>query len=105
MDGNFYQTPNFNNKEDVNTNMHQTIDLGQQVERNYLEDILNKNRGKVVRVYVTYPESKEKTNQEFSGTIEGSGQGHLILRDPSNGKWYLILLFYLNYIEFDEPIH
>ena len=41
----------------------------------------------------------------FEGVIEEAGKDHLIMSNPANGKWQLILLIYLNYVEFDEPIN
>ena len=31
--------------------------------------------------------------------------GILIISDPTTGKWYLILMIYLNYVEFEEKIN
>ncbi len=105
MDGNYYQNPDFNHTiNEVAATENQNVNAYQQNEYNYLENILNKNIGKLVKVYSTYPGTNENSEKVFSGIIESVGQGHLVLRDPSNGKWYLILLYYLNYIEFEEAI-
>ena len=105
MDGNYYQNPGFNNStNEIPAVDNQNITTNKEVEYNYIENILNKNIGKLVKVYTTYPGAKDNTDKVFSGIIEGVGQGHLVLRDPSNGKWYLILLYYLNYMEFEEAI-
>ena len=37
--------------------------------------------------------------------IEQAGRDHLIISDPSTGKWYLILMIYLDYVEFEEKVN
>ncbi len=53
---------------------------------------------------MTFTDSTEWRDRIFSGIIEQAGRDHLILSDPSDGKWYLLQLIYLDYIKFDEPI-
>ena len=36
---------------------------------------------------------------------EESGRDHILLSDPTNGKWYMILMIYVDFIEFDERIN
>ncbi len=75
-------------------------------EQSYIENILRQNKGKKVTVYASFadaaPEYKSKT---FSGIIEQSGRDHIILSNPTTGKWTLILMIYVDYIEFDEKIN
>ena len=35
-------------------------------------------------------------DREFKGIIEQSGKDHIILSDPSSGKWYLLLMIYVD---------
>lgn len=76
------------------------------IEQSYIENILRQNKGKKVIVYASFgdaaPEYKSKT---FSGIIEESGRDHVILSNPTTGKWTLILMIYIDYIEFDEKIN
>ena len=58
------------------------------MEQSYVENILRLNKGKI-----------------FTGVVEQAGRDHLIISDPSTGKWYLILMIYLNYVEFEENIN
>lgn len=74
-------------------------------EQSYIENILRLNRGKKVRVYMTFPDATEWRDRIFSGIIEQSGRDHLILSDPSTGKWYLLLMIYVDFVEFDENIN
>lgn len=74
-------------------------------EQSYIENILRLNKGKVGKFYVTIPGSKEWQDKMFTGVIEQSGRDHIIVSNPTNGEWYLILMIYLDYVTFDEPIN
>lgn len=74
-------------------------------EQSYIENILRMNKGKKVTVHMTFPDSEEFKDREFSGIIEQSGRDHIILSEPSTGKWYLLLMIYVDFITFDEPIN
>lgn len=75
------------------------------LEQSYIENILRLNRGKKVRVHQTFPDSVEWRDLEFNGIIEQSGRDHILLSDPSTGKWHLLLMIYVDYISFDEKIN
>lgn len=75
------------------------------LEQSYIENILRLNKGKKVRVHMTFPDSTEWRDLEFNGIIEQSGRDHIILSDPSTGKWQLLLMIYVDYISFDEKIN
>ena len=74
-------------------------------EQSYIENIIRLNKGKIGRFYMTFPDSLEWIDRVFSGIIEQSGKDHIIISDPTTGKWYLLLLIYLDYVEFDEKIN
>ena len=74
-------------------------------EQSYIENILRVNRGKKVSIYQSFADAESWKDRVFSGIIEQSGRDHIILSDPNTGKWYLLLMIYVNYIEFDEPIN
>lgn len=74
-------------------------------EQSYIENILRVNKGKKVDVYMSFGDSTEWRNRIFTGIIEESGRDHIILSDPSTGKWQLLLMIYVNYIEFYEKIN
>lgn len=114
MNGNFYQNPTFptiDNSNNTGNNDYQ-FEEGYQagqlsdipMQQSYIENILRHNKGKKVKAYVSFPDAKEWKDKIFEGTIEQAGRDHLIIRDPKNGHWYLILMIYLDYVEFDEPI-
>lgn len=72
------------------------------LEQSFIENILRLNRGKHATVFMTF--DGEDRMREFRGVIEAAGRDHLILSDPETGKRYLLLMVYLNYVEFDEEI-
>lgn len=74
------------------------------MEQSYIENILRLNKGKKAKLYVTIPGSEEYQNKVFEGIIEQAGRDHIIVSNP-NGEWYLILMIYLNFVTFDEPIN
>ena len=74
-------------------------------EQSYIENILRVNKGKRVSIYQSFADSNEWKDRIFTGIIEQSGRDHIILSDPNTGNWYLLLMIYVNYIKFDEPIN
>lgn len=74
-------------------------------EQSYIENILRLNKGKKATIHMTFPDSEEFKDREFKGIIEQSGKDHIILSDPSTGKWYLLLMIYVDFITFDENIN
>lgn len=75
------------------------------LEMSYIENILRLNRGKIARVYMTFEgRVNENRQQMFEGVIEAAGRDHIILSDPQTGQRFLLLMVYLDYVEFDEEI-
>ena len=75
------------------------------MEQSYIENILRLNKGKKVNVYMSYSDSVEWRDKMYTGIIEQAGRDHLIISNPSTGKWYLLLMIYLDYVEFSEKIN
>lgn len=73
------------------------------IEQSYIENILRLNRGKLATVYMNF-ENSQWGSKVFQGIIEAAGKDHIILSDPNTGMRYLLLMIYLNYVTFDEPI-
>lgn len=78
---------------------------GLPTEQSYIENILRLNRGKLATVYMTFENNDRWNAKIFKGTIEAAGRDHLILRDPENNRRYLLLMVYLDYVTFDEPLN
>ena len=101
MNGTFYKNPNY--QEPLNLS---TAPIGNDdMEQSYIENILRQNKGKKCKAYFTFTDSNMWKDKVFEGVIEEAGKDHLIMSNPANGKWQLILLIYLNYVEFDEAIN
>lgn len=74
-------------------------------EQSYIENIIRLNRGKMARFHVTVPGSIEWQDRVFNGIIEQAGRDHIIVSNPNTGEWYLILMIYLDFVTFEEPIN
>ena len=48
---------------------------------------------------------KEWQDRVFEGIIEQSGRDHIIMSNPQTGEWYLVLMIYLDFVTFEEPIN
>lgn len=114
MNGSYYQNPTFpgaTDNQNYKTNSFQTppgnisYNPEMDMEQSYIENILRLNKGKRIKAYVSYPDSTEWRDKIYTGIIEEAGRDHLIMSDPNTGKWYLIRMIYLNYVEFDERIN
>ncbi len=75
------------------------------MEQSYIENILRLNKGKKATVYLSFTDSINWRDKIFTGIIEQAGRDHIILSDPVTGKWYMLLMIYLDYVEFDERIN
>lgn len=74
------------------------------LEQSYIENILRLNKGKQATVYMSYEKSSSLGTQSYTGIIEAAGRDHIILSEPATGKRYLLLMVYLDYVEFPEEI-
>lgn len=75
------------------------------VEQSYIENILRLNLGKRATVYMTYEYNPDWNAMIYKGILDEAGRDHIVLRDPSTGKSYLLLMVNLDYVEFDEPMN
>ncbi len=121
MNTNYYNNPSYPSMEhvsigpmnNINTPQNNTIannnlnstDKMLSIEQSYIENILRLNRGKLATLYFSFPDSVEWRDKTFTGIIEAAGRDHIIVSDPKTGRWYLLLMIYLNYVDFDEKIN
>lgn len=108
MNGSYYSNPMFNESVRMPADTFGTGNNNIQtlpMEQSYVENILRANIGKKVSAYVSFPDSLNWKDKIYTGVIEQAGRDHLIISDPNTGKWYLILMIYLDYVEFDEKIN
>ena len=68
------------------------------LEQSYIENILRLNKGKLGKFYATFPDSNDWRDSVFNGIVEEAGRDHLIISNPTTGKWYIILMIYLRYL-------
>lgn len=115
MNGSYYQgnafpgvglnnntVPNQQSVPSYKTNKNNTMF---DEEQSYIENILRLNAGKKAKLHVTVPGSKEWQDRVFEGIIEQSGRDHIIMSNPQTGEWYLVLMIYLDFVTFEEPIN
>ena len=100
MNGSYYQTPVFINDMERDT----TQGMNYNMEQSYIENILRNNIGKKVRDHASFSDSIEWRDRVFVGIIERAGRDNLIINDVDNGKYYLILMIYVDFVEFNEEI-
>ncbi|MBR4178812.1 MAG: spore coat protein GerQ [Bacilli bacterium] len=107
MNGSYYKTPVFINdieRDTTNPIIPDNNYSNLEMEQSYIENILRNNIGKKVRVHASFSDSNEWRDRVFVGIIEHAGRDNLIISDKENGKNYLILMVYLDFVEFDEEI-
>lgn len=106
-----YPNQNFQpNQPNLDSSMYpnpQPLQPGQisDFEESYIENILRLNKGKVGTFYMTYNDSLEYRDKVYRGIIQAAGKDHIVISDTRDGKRYILLLVYLDYVEFDEPIN
>jgi spore germination protein Q len=112
MNDNYYQNPTFPGQPmPSGTPNQQTAPIPTYNqfpppdEQSFIENILRLNRGKLATFYFSFPDSVEWRDKVFEGVIEQAGRDHIVVSDPKTGKWYLLLMIYLNYVTFDERIN
>ena len=76
-----------------------------RIEESYIENIIRLNRGKLGTFYMTYSDSNEWRDRVYKGVIEAAGVDHIIISDPRDGKRYILLNIYLDWVEFNEEIN
>lgn len=92
-----YNTPNQQTAPNLgDTNINSNV---------YNENIFTANIGKMATFYMTFTGSVEWRDKAFTGIIEEAGRDHVLISDPKTGKWTLLVLIYLNYVEFDEAVN
>ncbi len=78
--------------------------VGGQTENSYAEEILNKNIGKNIKVYMSFSDSIEWRDRVFEGTLEAWGRDFFLLHDKKDNKWFMLWTIYINFVEFSENV-
>ena len=71
----------------------------------FAEEILNKNKGKYIKVYMSFTDSKEWCDRIFEGYLEAWGRDFILLYDRKDNKRYMVWNLYIDFIEFSEPVN
>ena len=111
MNGTYYQNPTFpgatGNMPEMNNYTSNIVPISDEgnlpMEQSYIENILRLNKGKLAKVYISFPDSVNWKDKIFDGTIEQAGRDHIVM-SLTDGKWVLIPMIYLDYVEFNEKI-
>lgn len=113
MNGTYYQNPTFPTEEgnamppmnNYTSNIVNVDDANPNLpmEQSYIENILRLNRGSHAKAYISFPDSVNWKDKIFDGVIEQAGRDHLVM-SLDDGRWILIPMIYLDYVEFDEKI-
>ena len=106
MNGSYYHNSSFNPLLDSRPTASPFEEAGNELpmEQSYIENILRMNKGKTITAYFSYSDSVEWRDRKFFGIIEQAGKDHLIMSNPNDGKWYLLPMIYLDYVEFNDKI-
>ena len=90
--------PNFSNSKSINNSTIENPVI-------FAEDILNKNKGKYIKVYMSFTDSKEWCDRIFEGYLEAWGRDFILLYDKNSNKRYMVWNLYIDFIEFSEPVN
>ena len=84
------------------SNSYSVIEEKQDI---FAEDILSKNKGKYMKVYMSFSDSKEWCDRIFEGYLEAWGRDFILLYDKRENKRYMVWKLYIDFIEFQEPLN
>ena len=102
MNGTYYENPTFPNQ--INNEHQESITSieNNNTKDNQINDILKNNKGKKINISMSYHNNEKEL---YNGIIEYVSNNYLIISNPETSSYYLLLLKYLNYIEFEEKIN
>ncbi len=75
-----------------------------EVTNEYAEELLNKNIGKTLKVYMSFSDSIEWRDKVFEGVLEAWGRDFFLIHDTRTNKRYMLWNIYINYLEFSEDV-
>ena len=74
--------------------------VAQQTERKYSEDLMSKNVGQTITVYLTYEKNEERNNRVVMGVLRQVGRDFILVTDQESGLDNMLLNINVDYIEF-----
>ncbi len=101
---NTYPNTNLNYRQATIPNQYK-VPQGNNMEseNSYAEHILNQNKGKNIKIYMSFSDSLEWRDRIFEGTLEAWGKDFILLKQNDN-LWYMVWNIYIDFIEFTEPV-
>lgn len=69
----------------------------------YVVNLFEKNVGKKVTIYSSFPDSSEWRDKTFTGNIVAGGKDFIVIKTSKNQN-IIIWTIYINYATFDEEI-
>ncbi len=97
--GNNYNNPNNNGNMNNNNNNMNNGNYGGNYTQN--TDIVHPFFGRKIKVYCSFPDSAKWHDVVFEGVMVEQSNDHIVIEDRDNGKSYLIVAVYVNYLELD----
>lgn len=83
------------------TNSHTQAETSQRVDRIFSEDLLQRNIGRNVTVYLTHEENPKWSAQIVKGRLKEVGRDFILVTDQATGKDTLLFNVSIDYIVFD----
>lgn len=78
--------------------------VSQRRERVYTEDLLERNVGKLVTLYLTFENNPQWNAKTTTGTIREVGRDFVLIRDQQSGKDTMFHNINIDYVVFEtEP--
>ena len=98
IDGSFFENPTF--PTITNEQIRENNTNYMSISNNLFDfnKVLKSNIGRKINL-------NSNDNKQISGIIENVGNDYIIISEPSSGKWYIIKLKDLSYMEFEEKIN
>ena len=78
--------------------------ISPRMNTSYAEELLNKNIGKNIKVYMSFSDSIEWRDRIFEGSLEAWGKDFFLLHNLKDNKWYMIWTIYIDFLEFSENV-
>jgi spore germination protein Q len=74
----------------------------QQRMRVYTEDLLSRNIGKLITVYLTFENNTQWNAKIVTGVLRGVGRDFLLIRDQQTGKDTILMNVNIDYYVFEN---
>ena len=95
-----YYGNNYSNQPYPNQNMGINPNYNNPYVNNQMPDYPLPNKGKSITVYCTFTDSAEWHDKVFKGILYSAGDDNIIIYNPQDGKFTVIVSVYVNFVEF-----